>query len=369
MTRIASSPYLEWAKLQSAAPWNLATSGVHPATLADIGGLPDSMPLTGPNAYGYAPLLERIAAHYLVHPSQVVTATGCSMANFLALAALVEPGDEVLVERPTYEPLLLAALRLGAAVTRFDRGAPDGFSLDADAVIAAITPRTRVVVLANPHNPSSQLASTGTLRRIGDAAHRVGARVMVCETYLDAVFADPPGSCVHLGPAFVSTSSLTKVYGLSALRCGWVIADAGLVDRIWRLNDLYGNVQPFVMDWLAAAAFDRLPALAARSRALLDVNHAAFAEWAVGREDLAFTMPAWGTTVCARPTRVGADRLCDELRARYGVSVVPGRFFEAPDHVRIGLCGETAALQEGLSRIGECLAALSVTPPADGRQG
>ena len=88
MTRIASSPYLEWAKLQSAAPWNLATSGVHPATLADIGGLPDSMPLTGPNAYGYAPLLERIAAHYLVHPSQVVTATGCSMANFLALAAL-----------------------------------------------------------------------------------------------------------------------------------------------------------------------------------------------------------------------------------------------------------------------------------------
>ena len=359
MTRIASSPYLEWAKLQSAATWNLATSGVHPATLADIGGLPESIPLFGPNAYGYAPLVERIAAHHRVSPSQVATATGCSMANFLALAALVEPGDEVLVERPTYEPLLLAALRLGAAVSRFDRRTEDGFRLDADAVIAAITPRTRVIVLANPHNPSSQLAPIDTLRRIGEAAHRVGARVMVCETYLDAVFTDRPGPCVHLGPAFVSTGSLTKVYGLSALRCGWVLADEALVHRIWRLNDLYGNVQPFVMDWLAAAAFDRLPALRARAGALLDRNHDVFAEWAAGRDTLALEMPPWGTTVCARPTRVGAERLCDTLRARYDVSVVPGRFFEAPDHVRIGLCGETAALREGLARLSQCLATLS----------
>ncbi len=367
MTRIASSPYLEWAKLQSAATWNLATSGVHPATFADIGGLPDSAPLSGPNAYGYAPLLAHIAAHYRVRPSQVATAAGCSMANFLALASLIEPGDEVLVERPTYEPLLLAALRLGASVARFDRPASDGFRLDANAVLAAITPRTRVVVLANPHNPSSQLASSDTLWRIGEAAHRVGARVLVCETYLDAVFDDAPGSCVHFGPAFVSTASLTKVYGLSSLRCGWVIADESLVHRIWRLNDLYGNVQPFVMDWLAAAAFDHLPALRARARTLLDLNHRVFAEWAAQRDDLAFTMPTWGTTVCARPTRVDAGRLCDHLRARHEVSVVPGRFFEAPDHVRIGLCGETAVLREGLSRIGECLTTLRDTPRSEGQ--
>ena len=367
MTRIASTPYLEWAKLRSAATWNLATSGVHPATFTDIGGVAHPVPLSGPNAYGYAPLLERIGAHHRVSPAQVVTATGCSMANFLALAALVEAGDEVLVERPTYEPLLLAAAHLGASVARFDRRASDGFRLDADAVVAAITPRTRLVVLANPHNPSSQLAPNDTLRRIGDAAHRVGARVMVCETYLDAVFDGHPGSCVHLGAAFVSTSSLTKVYGLSALRCGWVIADETLVRRIWRLNDLYGNVQPFVMDSLAVSAFDRLRALRTRARALLELNHRVFAEWAAGRDDLAFALPTWGTTVCARPTRIDAERLCGHLRARHEVSVVPGRFFEAPDHVRIGLCGETSVLSEGLSRIGECLTTLRDTPRAEGR--
>ncbi len=355
MTRVASSPYLEWAKLHSTATWNLATSGVPHASLADLGLGPEPMPISGPNAYGYAPLLERIAAHHGVDPSMVVTTTGCSMANFLALAALVSPGDEVLIERPTYEPLLRAAAHLGASIVRVDRRAGDGFRLDADAVIEAITPRTRVVVVANLHNPTSQLTSNETLRRIGDAALGVGARVIVDEVYLDAVFTGSPGTAVHLGPAFVSTSSLTKIYGLSGLRCGWVLADATLVERIRRLNDLYGNVQPFAMDWLAAAAFEQLPALHRRTRALLDRNRGVFAAWAGGRDDIAFTATDWGTTVCVRPTRTEAERLCTELRERQDVSVVPGRFFEMPEHVRIALCAETSVVSEGLRRVGMVL--------------
>lgn len=355
MTRPVSSPYIEWAKLRSTAAWNLATSGVPHASLAELGVVPEQMPLSGPNAYGYAPLLERIAERHGVPSSMVATTTGCSMANFLALAALVEPGDEVLIERPTYEPLLGAAAHLGASIVRVDRRADDGFRLDADAVIEAMTPRTRVVVIANLHNPTSQLTSNQTLQRIGDAALRVGARVIVDEVYLDAVFTGPPGTAVHLGPAFVSTSSLTKVYGLSGLRCGWVLADAPLVQRIQRLNDLYGNVQPFAMDWLAAAAFDRLSGFHARTRGLLETNRGIFASWAAGRDDIAFTATDWGTTVCARPTRTDADRLCAELRERHDVSIVPGRFFELPDHVRISLCTESAVLAEGLRRMGEAL--------------
>jgi len=355
VTRVATSPYLEWAKLHSAATWNLATSGVPHASLADLGVGSESIPLSGPNAYGYAPLLERIAAHHGVDPSMVVTTTGCSMANFLALAALVNPGDEVLIERPTYEPLLGAAAHLGASIVRVDRRAADGFRLDADAVIAAMTPRTAVVVVANLHNPTSQLTSNETLQRIGDAALQVGARVIVDEVYLDAVFADPPGTVVHLGPAFVSTSSLTKVYGLSGLRCGWVLGDAPLVERIRRLNDLYGNVQPFAMDWLAASAFDRLPVLHQRTRDLLGVNRELFAAWAAGRDDIAFTATDWGTTVCVRPTRADAERVWAELHERHEVSIVPGRFFELPDYLRISLCTESGVLREGLGRIGEVL--------------
>jgi aspartate/methionine/tyrosine aminotransferase len=179
--------------------------------------------------------------------------------------------------------------------------------------------------------------------------------VIVDEVYLDAVFGDHPGSAVHLGPAFVSTSSLTKVYGLSGLRCGWVLADAPLVARIQRLNDVYGNVQPFAMDWLAAAAFDRLPVLHQRARDLLAVNRGLFSAWASGRDAVACTATEWGTTVCVRPTRMDAERLCSELRERHEVSIVPGRFFELPDYVRVSLCTAPDALREGLARMGSVL--------------
>jgi aspartate/methionine/tyrosine aminotransferase len=310
-------------------------SGLPHASWDDLGGAPTEMPITGANAYG-------------------------SMANFLALASLVDPGDEVLIEQPTYEPLLLAAAHLGASITRFARSAANGFRVDPDLVIAAITQRTKVVVLANLHNPSSQVILIDDLRAIGDAAARVGARVIVDEVYLDAVFVNTPASCVHLGPTFISTNSLTKVYGLSALRCGWIIADDALARRAWRVSDLYGNVQPFAPDWLATVAFDHLPALRARSRRLLDTNRDLFQQWARDRDDLDVTLPEWGTTVCLRPTKMDAARFCEDLRTRYDVSVVPGHFFELPNHVRLGLCTDTAVLQEGLSRIERCLADVSV---------
>jgi aspartate/methionine/tyrosine aminotransferase len=354
VSRVSATPYIEWAKQKKAA-WNLAISGVPAPTLAEISRRPEEMPLSGDNHYGYGPLLERIAAKHRVAPSNVVTATGCSMANFLALAALVEPGDEVLIERPTYEPLQLAALHLGASVTRFERRPADAFGVDPDEVSARLSPKTRAVVLSNLHNPSSQLVSQDVLQRIGAAAERVGARVIVDEVYLDAVFDDTPSSCVHLGPPFVSTSSLTKVYGLSPLRCGWVLADDELARRIWRVNDLYENVRPFAPDWLAVGAFDHLPALRQRSRALLDTNRHLFTEWASARADFHYTLPPWGTTVCVRPTAIAAGRLCDELQASYDVSVVPGHFFELRDYIRIALCAPTAAMIEGLARLGRCL--------------
>lgn len=354
MTRVSAAPYLEWAKRKKGR-WNLSVSGAPPASLDDIGGIPSDLPLSGENGYGYGPLLERIAARHGVAPSRVVVATGCSMANFLALAALVEPGDDVLIERPTYEPLLMAALHLGASVRRFERRPSHAFRVDGDEVVAAITPRTRVIVLANLHNPSSQPVADDTLRCIGEAAARVGARVIVDEVYLDAVFDHTPRCCVHLGPPFVATSSLTKVYGLSPLRCGWVIADDDLARRIWRVNDLYENVRPFVPDWLAARAFDHLPVLGARLQALLDANRRIFSDWAAARMDLEIAMPRWGTTVCVRPMSVDAARLSEDLRTQHDVAVVPGHFFELPDHVRIALCTETAVLREGLRRIGLCL--------------
>ncbi len=171
MTRAMATPYIEWAKLESTARWNLATSGLPHLSAEDIGGWPEAAALTGANGYGYLPLLERIAAHHAVRPSQVVTATGCSMANFLALAALLSPGDEVLIERPTYDPLLLAASHLGARIVRFDRPAEDGFRIDAGGGGRRhhpAHPRHR------PGQPAQSLEPADAKRRVG--ADRRGGR-------------------------------------------------------------------------------------------------------------------------------------------------------------------------------------------------
>jgi aspartate/methionine/tyrosine aminotransferase len=355
MPRTLSTPYIEWAKLQQSAPYNLAISGMPHASIDDIGGPPLDMPISSSNGYGYPPLLEAIAGKHGVSVHQIVTCTGCSMANYLALATLIAPGDEVLLERPTYEPLLRVAEHLGATIRRFERPPHEDCAVSAARVIEAITPRTRVIVLANLHNPSAQLVRDDVLREIGDAAASVGARVLVDEVYLDAVFDETPRSAVHLGAAFIATNSLTKVYGLSALRCGWIIADDDFARRAWRLADLYGNVQPFAPEWLASRAFGYLPALRERAKRLLTENRALLDEWLRSRSDVTAIAATYGTTVCVRPTSMDAGTLSEQLRRHHGVSVVPGSFFEMPDYVRVGLTQAPALFQEGLTRIGDCL--------------
>src|ERR1051326_1373980 len=108
--RLQESYYLEWAKTRAAAPFNLAASGVEnyptqelPITLAEI-------ELNGVNFYGYPPLQAAVAAKCGVDLECVVAAAGASMANHLAMAAVIRPGDEVLIERPTYDPLLVVAV-------------------------------------------------------------------------------------------------------------------------------------------------------------------------------------------------------------------------------------------------------------------
>ena len=102
----ARSPYMEWAKLQLAAKYNLATSGMISLPLAELGVKIEELEINGPSIYGYDPLLKAIADRYRVPQESVVSAVGTSLANYLALAAITEPGDEVLIEQPSYGPIL-----------------------------------------------------------------------------------------------------------------------------------------------------------------------------------------------------------------------------------------------------------------------
>lgn len=348
------SAYLEWAKLHSGAKYNLATSGLDGFPLAQLPVRIEDLEISIGGSYGYPPLQERLAKKNGVPVECVVAANGTSMANHLAMVALLDPGDEVLIEQPVYDPLLTVAQYLGANVRRFLRHFEKGFALDPQEVERAITPRTRLVVITNLHNPSGARATDAQLRAIGDIAKKRGAYVLVDEVYLDACFDPNSRSAFHLGENFIITNSLTKAFGLSGLRCGWVLAPPPLAERMWRINDLYGVIPAHAAELLSVIALDHLGKIADWARTRLETNRPILQRFLDSRHDLA-VIPASGTTAFPRLASGKVDDLCRLLREKYESSVVPGHFFEMPNHVRIGIGGKTEFLQEGLRRLGKAL--------------
>jgi hypothetical protein len=344
------SVYIEWAKTCSSARYSLATSDVLKLPLSRLPVRLEDIEISGPSAYGYAPLQERLARREGVPVECVVAATGTSMANHLAMAAILEPGDEVLVEHPGYEPLLVAAEYLGAQVRRFHRCFESGFRVIAENVKRAMTPRTRLIILTNLHNPSGVQTSETVLRQIGELAAQAGAHVLVDEVYREALFDSSP-SAFHLGQNFIVTTSLTKAYGLSGLRCGWILAPAPLALRMWRLNDLFGVIPAHAAERLGVVALDHLDEIATWARGHIAAPRALVDQFLDSRPELETVRPPAGTIVFPCLLSGSVDAFCTLLREKYETSVVPGRFFEMPEHFRLGFGGETSIVAEGLRRV------------------
>ena len=351
---VMSSSYMNWAKLKSAAKFNLATSGIPNLSIRDLRVSLDDLEITG-GGYGYKPLVERIGARYRVAPESIVTAAGTTFANHLAMAALIKPGDEVLFEAPAYEPMLAVVEYLGANVKRFTRKFEDEFAVLPSEIERCVTRNTRLIVLTNLHNPSSVLTDDATLRQVGEIARRVGARVLVDEVYIETLFEASPRTSFHLGNEFVVTSSLTKAFGLSGLRCGWIFAEPELALKMWLLNDLFAATPVHSGERLSVVALDQIDELGARAKVLLDRNRTLLNDFLGTREDLETVRPEFGTVMFPRVRSGDAGPLCRLLREKYETSVVPGSFFELPAHFRVGIAVETAVLEGGLERLAKAL--------------
>ena len=349
------SDYMHWAKTQSVARFNLATSGVASFPLRDLPVDLKELEINGEDSYGYAPLQRAIVAQHKVDPECVVESAGTSMANHLAMAAIIEPGDEVLIEHPAYGPILDVARYLEANVKRFRRAEENGWVIDPAEVRRCVTPKTRLIVITNLHNPTSVLTLEPILREIGDIAQSVGALVLVDEVYLDAVYENTPRTSFHLGPEFVVTSSLTKIYGLSGLRCGWILAQPNLAWKMRRLNDLYSATPVHPGELLSVAAFQHLDLLRERARRIVDADRKLLRDFLKQQSGLSAVSTAWGTTSFPRLVTGKTDAFLERLRTEFDTSAVPGRFFEMPDHFRIGMGVNTEMFAEGLNHMGRAL--------------
>lgn len=335
----------------------LGASGIASATLADLGE-PVVPPLLD---YGEIPgdraLEEDVAAWQGVEREDVLLTVGGTEADFLVPFALVEPGDTVLVEAPTYPVLPLVPLALGAKVERFVRRFEDDFVLDVDDVLERIRPGVKLVSFTNPNNPTGQLLDPTDLLAIAEACEDVGAFVMVDEIFRDLAFRDVPVART-LHPRIVSTGSLTKCFGLSGLRCGWILADPEVRARCRDAKALTTVVNPAIEQGLSRVAIARRDALLERARAIARKNHARLASFMDEHADaLAWVPPEAAPLSAPKLVRERDDvAFATRLLREESVLLAPGSHLDLPGHVRIGFGSDPATFEDGLDRLARFLA-------------
>jgi aspartate/methionine/tyrosine aminotransferase len=177
----------------------------------------------------------------------------------------------------------------------------------------------------------------------------------VDEVYLEALYSTTWRTAFHLGDHFVVTSSLTKAYGLSGLRCGWVLAAPELARAMWHINDLYGVNAAHPAERLSVIALDHLAEIASRYEKLLEVNRPIVNRFLDACPHIEDARQPHGTVLFPRLRSDDGEGFCAYLRERYDTSVVPGTFFEAPQHFRMYLAAATPVLTEALERLGTAL--------------
>ena len=358
---------MQFAKLRPAVKYDLGDSGLQSYPLAELPVRLQDLEINGSDSYGYGPLQEHLARLNGVPPECVVAAAGTSMANHLAMAATLEPGDEVLIEHPTYEVIVDLLRYLGAGVRYFERRAEQNYRLDPEEVERQMTPQTRLVVLCNLHNPTGAYADEEALRAVGDIAKHGNALVLVDEVYLEALYEQRPRPALHLGDHFMVTSSLTKAYGLSGLRCGWVLANPELARRMWRINDLYGVNAAHPAELISVIALDNLERVATRAKKILAANRPLLEAFLDSRNELACCRPEHGTIAFCELKSGSVEELYRLLLAKYDTAIAPGRFFGLPNGFRLGVGGDPEKTREGLSRLGQALDEMAARPSRAGR--
>jgi aspartate/methionine/tyrosine aminotransferase len=354
-TQRIGSDYLAWTKRRAPVRFNLARSGVPKLSFDRLGLSPADL-LHNENAEdGWPPLMERIAARQGIDAACVVTTHACSMANHLAFAATLQPGDDVVMETPVYEPLVRMAEYAGARIVPLARHAENRWHVVPDDLKRAVTAKTKLIVLSNLHNPTGAFEEDGTLREVAGVAERMGAYVLVDEVYLDLVHSHGVRTAVRLSPRVLAANSMTKSFGLDGIRLGWVLAEPALAERVRRINDLFSINTAHPSERIAARALDHADALVAESNTLLLRNIDLVDAFVREHDDLSWAKPRAGTVGFVQVSGHDVDRLVDRLHAEYEVALVPGRFFDARDHFRISFTLDTTLTREALARIGESL--------------
>lgn len=342
--------------------YNLSESSVADQRLSDLGLTVPDMPLLYGEHRGRRGLRELIAAEGSgLTANDVLITTGAAGALFIVATSLLGPEDHLVVVRPNYATNLETPRAIGCATTHIDLAFEDGFRIDLDRVAAAITPRTRIVSVTCPHNPTGVMLSEAELRALADLTARRGCRLLVDETYRDLSYDTPLPLAASLGEHVIGVSSLSKAYGVPGIRIGWLITKDPALQEIFLAASEQISICGSVMDeWVAEQVVRNRAAILTPRLAEMRRRLALVGDWMAGEDLLEWVRPSGGV-VCfprmkAEPAG-GTDAFYRRLLEDHGAYVGPGHWFEMPDtYFRLGYGWPTQAeLEAGLAAISAAL--------------
>jgi aspartate/methionine/tyrosine aminotransferase len=319
-----------------------------------------ALPLGYSEARGTEELRGLLAATYARGDADhILVTTGAIEANFLLFNELLNPGDHVIAPYPAYQQLYSVPRAIGCDVSLWKVGPETNYRYDVDALERLITPKTRLIVVNTPHNPTGAMLSPGDARRVYALADSVGATILGDEAYR---WLAVPGGDAFAPPFFdmgsrgVSVGTLSKPFGLPGLRIGWIAGPADLVRRCWGLRD-YVTLSPGKLnDALACLAVGHRDQIVARNTRIIRENlstagrfmaeHASFLSW---------TPPRGGLLALLKyDLPIASLELADKLAMEHSVMLAPGSAFGYEHHLRLGIGQRPDIFEEGLSRAGKC---------------
>lgn len=353
--------------------------GAPPAVSAALRNLMDGRPLPYTAALGLPALREAVAGFYQqahgvrLPASRVVITAGASAALLLAAAALVDPGDEIIVGDPSYPCNRQFLHAFGARVRLVPTQASSRFQLDPDTVRANWTAETRGLMIATPSNPTGTSIEASALVSICDWARQHDAWRIIDEIYLNLADHDstgrPPPSVLSHDPDAVVINSFSKYFGMTGWRLGWCVVPEALVPAMERLAQNYYICPPTPAQHAALACFS------AESLAICEQRRRIFAE---RRQLVLSALADIGLPVPARPdgafyvyfdvgpTGLDAWTFCQRALHEAHLAMTPGKDFgpcTAERHVRLSCATDTAALQQAMVRLADFVTRLRRSAP------
>ena len=289
----------------------------------------------------------------------IVPTHGASGANHHVFYSLISPGDRVVSIMPTYQQLYSIPESYGADVQILHLSKENNYLPDLEKLRRLVTPKTKMICINNPNNPTGALMSEQILREIVEIARSVDAWILCDEVYRHLSQED--GWCpsiVDLYEKGISVSSMSKVFSLAGLRLGWIAThDMSVIKSCLSHRD-YNLVSCGVFDeMLAAAALKHRDKLLERSRKIVRENLQILDDWVGSEPHVSYVKPKAGTTALVYyDLDISSYEFCEEMYKKTGAFVTPGDCFEVPHSMRIGYAYGKQDLIDGLKAISEYIA-------------